>query len=105
MGWAMKDEIFASLAMTGGANVRARTEHGSLRGAPPPAAVCLLRIAGSPNRARRGSSQIQWMLTRWLTFLNSGSPVTMVAVRSIAQASRKQSAYEMLKSALYSAAW
>ena len=82
--------------MTGGANVRAMTEHKSLRGVPPLAAVCLLRIAGSPNRARMGSNQIQWMLTRWLTILNSGSPVTIVAVRSIAQASRKQSAYEML---------
>jgi hypothetical protein len=40
MGWAMKDEIFASLAMTGGVNVRAMTEHGSLRGVPPPASVC-----------------------------------------------------------------
>jgi len=40
MGWAMKDEIVASLAMTGGVNVRAMTEHGSLRGVPPPAAVC-----------------------------------------------------------------
>jgi len=89
-------QIFASLGMTGGVNVRAMTEHGSLCGAPLPAAVCLLRIAGSPNRARRGSSQIQWMRTRWLTILNSGSPVTMVAVCSIAQASRKQSAYEML---------
>jgi len=96
MGWAKKHEIVASLAMTGGVNVHAMTEHGSLRGAPLPVAVCLLRIAGSPNRARRGSSQIQWMLTRWLTFLNSGSPVMMIAVCSIAQASRKQSAYEML---------
>ena len=40
MGWAMKDEIFASLGMTGGMNVRAMTEHGSLRGVPPPASVC-----------------------------------------------------------------
>ena len=40
MGWTMKDEIFASLGMTGGVNVRAMTEHGSLREVPPLAAVC-----------------------------------------------------------------
>lgn len=46
----------------------------------------------------------QWILARWATFRNSGSPVTIAAGSSTAQASTKQSAYEMLNSALNSAA-
>ena len=44
------------------------------------------------------------MLTKWATFLKSGSPVTRTAECSKAQAKAKQSAYEMGYSALSSAA-
>jgi hypothetical protein len=49
--------------------------------------------------------QTQLTDTIFSTFLNSGSPVTIVALRSNAEARVKQSANEILYCALSSAAW
>ena len=51
----------------------------------------------SPLLFPPGSSRYtQIMSARCSTFLNSGSPVTMIALCSMAEARTKQSAYEML---------